>query len=152
MDIGGFINYPLAWFSDDATILKLSENGIGVYSTETLFSFRQSYENISSARNDKARLTSKYQATRMFYDEHWHFITNYSPKNEEETHMLKVIKKMFPKMMRKSKIKSQLKEASLATILSTMSEGKKIKCNSVPYILQCCKYPIRDFLCRRKHK
>ena len=38
MEIGGFVNYPLAWFSDDATMLKLSYNGIGVYTAKTLFS------------------------------------------------------------------------------------------------------------------
>jgi hypothetical protein len=28
MDMGGFINFPLAWFSDDATAIRLSKDGI----------------------------------------------------------------------------------------------------------------------------
>lgn len=45
--IGGFVNFPLAWGSDDATVLLMSQNGI-VSSEDYLFSFRWSGINISS--------------------------------------------------------------------------------------------------------
>lgn len=143
MDIGGFVNYPLAWFSDDATILKLCDNGIGVYSKETLFTFRHSNESISTATNSRKTLLDKYKATRMFYHEHLDFINKYVPANEEEKHLVRIIKNRFPKIIRRNKVKSQLRESSLMTILSTINEGRKIGCVSSLYLLAGCKYPIK---------
>lgn len=149
MAIGGFVNYPLAWFSDDATILKLADNGIGVYSTETLFTFRHSNESISTATNSRKTLIAKYVATRLFYDEHMDFIKNYVPKNEEEEHLMRAIKNRFPKIIRRNKVKSQLRESSFTTIISTLNEGRKIGCVSSLYLLMGCKYPIKRLF---KHK
>lgn len=146
MGIGGFVNYPLAWFSDDATILKLCDNGIGVYSKESLFTFRHSNESISTATNSRKTLIAKYKATKMFYDEHIDFINSYVPKNDEEKHLLHVIKKRFPKIIRRNKVNSQLRESSLLTILSTINEGRKIKCVSSLHILAGCKYPLKRLL------
>ena len=98
MEIGGFVNYPLAWFSDDATMLKLSYNGIGVYTAKTLFSFRYSNENISTKKNNKHSLRGKLKATRMFYDEHMEFIRSYVPKNPEEAHLIEAIKHNLPRL------------------------------------------------------
>ena len=44
---GGFVSFPLAWGSDDATILMMSKSGI-VHSQDYLVKFRWSYLNISS--------------------------------------------------------------------------------------------------------
>lgn len=49
-NIGGFINFPCAWGSDDITVSALSKNGVGITS-EVLFSFRMSGKNISSTNN-----------------------------------------------------------------------------------------------------
>lgn len=47
--IGGFVNFPLAWGSDDATWCKLAVTGNGVaYCGKILFSWRLSGENLSS--------------------------------------------------------------------------------------------------------
>ena len=43
---GGFISFPLAWFSDDATVLRESDKGV-VNTRDILFSFRYSCLNIS---------------------------------------------------------------------------------------------------------
>lgn len=61
---GGFKFFPLAWFSDDATALIASSNGVS-HSSEVLFHFRISGLNISSlnAKNDKL----KARATILFY-------------------------------------------------------------------------------------
>ena len=151
LEIGGFVNYPMAWFSDDATILKLSDNGIAIYGTESLFTFRYSNENISTALNSKKTLTEKLKATKMFYDDHMEFILNYKPKDNEEAHLLRAIKTRFPRLIKKNKIRSQLKTSSLSSILSTMGEGRQIDCNSLFFMLKCCKYPVkRLFKSKRK--
>lgn len=139
--IGGFVNYPLAWFSDDATVMKLADNGIAICN-KTLFTFRLANESISTAHNSRKSLVSKYRATKAFYDEHIEFIKNYIPKNDEEAYILAAIKRSFPKLIRRSKIKSQLKTSSFTTIVSTIDEGLKINCVNIFYILACCRYPI----------
>jgi hypothetical protein len=61
----GFVNFPLAWYSDDATILRLAHKGIG-FSNELLFSFRFSDSNISSLVNRDV-LKRKISATIEFH-------------------------------------------------------------------------------------
>lgn len=63
---GGFINFPTAWFSDDATVIRLSNNGTVTHS-EVLFSFRYSGINISSKPNNTEMLYKKVSATEAFY-------------------------------------------------------------------------------------
>ena len=145
MDIGGFVNYPLAWFSDDATVLKLSDNGIGVYTAKTLFSFRYSNENISTAKNNKHSLRGKLNATRMFYDEHMEFILNYVPKNPEEAHLIEAIKHNLPRLIKKDKVRNQLRGATLSAILASIKSGVEIECVSLFSMLTACKYPFKYF-------
>ena len=64
--IGGFVNFPIAWFSDDATVIKLSKNDI-IISNDILFSFRNSGINITSCKSDIQTLCKKISATESFY-------------------------------------------------------------------------------------
>lgn len=52
---GGFIDFPLAWYSDFATAIQQSENGL-VNSKDALFYFRMSGINLST---QKARMSSR---------------------------------------------------------------------------------------------
>lgn len=47
--IGGFVDYPMAWYSDDATVSLLSQSGIAVCA-ENLFFFRLSGDSISTKK------------------------------------------------------------------------------------------------------
>lgn len=51
LSMGGFVNFPLAWGSDEATILQMANNGI-VTTNDYLFKFRWSGINISSNNKD----------------------------------------------------------------------------------------------------
>ena len=66
--INGFVNYPLAWYSDDATAIYLADNGI-VFSSDILFSFRHSDINISNKRNTYEVLKQKIFAAEQFYSD-----------------------------------------------------------------------------------
>lgn len=59
---GGFVNFPKAWASDDATALMMSGNGV-VTSQEHLVRFRWSSINIS---NDRRCGLEKFQARLLF--------------------------------------------------------------------------------------
>lgn len=59
---GGFVDFPKAWASDDATALMMSENGVAT-SQEHLVRFRWSSINIS---NDRRCGLEKFQARLLF--------------------------------------------------------------------------------------
>lgn len=65
-EIGGFVEYPLAWSSDTATCNLMAKNGV-VNTDEILFGFRMSGINISSQTNDnKAVSRLKFKACCMY--------------------------------------------------------------------------------------
>ena len=65
--MGGFVDFPLAWCSDTATNDLMAQNGC-VTSEEILFSFRMSGANISSiSKEDKSVTLKKLKAAYLFY-------------------------------------------------------------------------------------
>ena len=62
VDKGGFVNFPKAWASDDATALMMSDRGV-VTSQEHLVRFRYSGVNISS---DRSQGLEKFKARLQF--------------------------------------------------------------------------------------
>lgn len=63
---GGFVDFPLAWGSDEATVLNLCRNGVAA-PKDILFSFRNSGSNISTA-TDARTIRLKHQAYLQLYD------------------------------------------------------------------------------------
>jgi glycosyltransferase involved in cell wall biosynthesis len=61
--IGGFVNFPKAWCSDDATWIMLANRGGIVASSKILCNWRDSYYNIS--RNN--RIIEKLEAVKLFH-------------------------------------------------------------------------------------
>ena len=82
---GGFVNFPKAWASDDATALMMSENGV-VTSQEHLVRFRWSDINISS---DKSCAVEKFEARLMFYQ----WLLAHPVKNDAEGEWYQYYKK-----------------------------------------------------------
>lgn len=66
VNIGGFVNFPTGWLSDDATVIRLAKNGV-VSHKEALFAFRTSGLNISSKINDSKLMYYKLVALECFY-------------------------------------------------------------------------------------
>ena len=60
--LGGFVRFPLAWYSDDATWFELAKNGVG-FTEKPLFLCRVSGINISGQANN---LALKLQAAEEF--------------------------------------------------------------------------------------
>ena len=63
---GGFIDFPLAWGADDATIIKSATEGC-CNTTTVLFSFRNSGINISSQMENASIAAYKVKATLDFH-------------------------------------------------------------------------------------
>ena len=75
-EIGGFIDFPLAWFSDRATVMKLSSHGVA-NTKDVLFSFRMSDVNITFGKNDEKKIYEKEHAT-LLYDKWFNqFMTSF---------------------------------------------------------------------------
>lgn len=75
--MGGFVNFPYAWFSDIATVIAMIKHG-QVNTSKTLFSFRLSGQNISSYKGHKKIEIEKLKATLAFdqwMSSHLHNIT-----------------------------------------------------------------------------
>lgn len=68
--VDGFEQFPLAWGSDDITVMKASAGGVGI-TTQTLFSFRLSNSNISSIVNPQvqAQKTMARMQNLRFFDQ-----------------------------------------------------------------------------------
>lgn len=65
-EIGGFVKYPLAWGSDDLTVMLLAKDGV-VFSTKILFSFRMSDINISTRKNNNHSFLGKLSAMKLMF-------------------------------------------------------------------------------------
>ena len=85
VNMGGFVNYPSAWYSDDATVMQLGRAGI-VSHNDILFSFRNSGINITSTWNTPALLFNKLQATEAFYAMFAELMSKLIPSTEQEKH------------------------------------------------------------------
>lgn len=65
VNIGGFVDYPVAWWSDVMSHIKLSANGMGI-TKDILFSFRHFEDNISSRKSKPSERKAKTKATLLF--------------------------------------------------------------------------------------
>lgn len=64
---GGFVDFPAAWYSDDAIVARLSVGGMAI-SDRTLFSMRFSGLNISTVRCGFEMMKKKTDATLLYFD------------------------------------------------------------------------------------
>ena len=79
--IGGFIDFPLAWFSDRATVMKLSAHGVA-NTKDVLFSFRMSDVNITFGKNDEKKAYTKEYATQLYDQWFKDFMEPFEEKEE----------------------------------------------------------------------
>ena len=81
---GGFIEFPLAWYSDDATVMAISEHG-AANTKDMLFNFRNSIISISSRILNSTDAYKKALATILF--QQWfqkNIVPRLSSKSQKE--------------------------------------------------------------------
>lgn len=141
---GGFAQYPLAWFADDATVLRMSDTGI-VTLNEVLFSFRWSGLSITSKPNQYSTLKEKINATNLFFLEGFNYISNYKEIDEYTKYLKKHLLQSFPRFMLENKIIGQLSSAKWIDVWRSMSFVSKLQFVNKRYLL---KWFIRFSCCR----
>ena len=63
----GYVDFPRAWFSDDATHMMMSRNGCCT-TADVTFSYRQSPFSISGKRENIGECLAKVKASYEFYE------------------------------------------------------------------------------------
>lgn len=81
---GGFVEFPKAWFSDDATHIMMSQNGC-CETDGVLFGFRRSGLSISGKRYVPEVCTAKVRSSIAFY----HWMNHYMLRHFEKTNIQK---------------------------------------------------------------
>ena len=140
---GGFINFPFAWFSDDATSIIMSPRGV-VNTFDILFYFRSSMINISNMVDNTqcARLKSLTAANFwIWYLQYWQSIKDAYPSTSYNDYMINFVKwsteeyiiKIFHPTSRKCNFLNFIK-------LTNKFESRKRKLNLI------CSYIIEKYL------
>lgn len=124
LDVGGFANYPLAWHSDDATVLRLSENAV-ISTDELLFSFRTSGSNISARPNSQTDLLNKLNATNQFYREVNRYLISCDSKDEYSTCLIESIRAKLPSFLQYDRINGQLFNAGFGDVFAGVKKALK---------------------------
>lgn len=86
---GGFVNFPLAWYSDDATWMMLAKDNGVAYCAEILFCWRNSGINIS-ARFDKT--AHKIEAAEQYKKWLFDFLNKVPTENASDRILLRICK------------------------------------------------------------
>ena len=113
--IGGFVNYPFAWFSDNATMIIMSKTGC-INTSENLFKYRDSALAISSSKSQKQSI-KKIEAAISYHKWFVSFIGKYAEsKSDYERYLFNYTVKCHYESMR-SHIYDLLSTCSLFDML-----------------------------------
>lgn len=118
--IGGFINYPKAWFSDEMTWYLLAK-GKGVYaSSKPLFYWRSSLQNISS-NTDDAILKAK--ASLLHLHNMQKLINDLIPSNDFDAYLLEEIKNNIRESIA-TQVRYDVEKSSIVNICQFIASRK----------------------------
>lgn len=120
--IGGFVSFPLAWYSDDATWFLLAKHGGVAWSSDILFYFRNSGLNISSSPRGVAE--KKLAAATQYSEWLEFFISELKPENSQQKQILNTIDILFMSIILNA-IPYMLKNERLNDLFSLYSFYRK---------------------------
>ena len=119
LSAGSFVSFPSAWHSDDATVIKMADNGLACDS-EILFYFRMSGSNISSKVNNKNSILQKTKALAEFYDWYKHNV-RLEPISQYTDVYETVVSRGINKLLY-TKMEGQFNITDLSVILRNISQ------------------------------
>ena len=88
---GGFIDFPLAWFSDTATVIREAEPGC-INTSMPLFKFRMSGINVSSRSSDSSQSFKKISALALYDTWLNNWLSSISIKSKRDNALIDFIK------------------------------------------------------------
>lgn len=115
--IGGFVDYPKAWYSDDMTWFYLALNKGVVCAEENLFFWRSSLTNISSLNDD---ILQKAEASALHFKLMQDVVQKLSAKNKIDQYLLGNLKKNLRKAIG-SQLVNDIAKANLYNMIRVIS-------------------------------
>lgn len=106
--IGGFFNYPKAWYADEMTVYQIAKGKGVVCSQETLFFWRSSEQNISSLCNDTLQ---KAEASVLHLENMEKFITELKPHSDKDRFLLTSLERNISKAIKRQLIYDMAKSS-----------------------------------------
>ncbi|MDR1544255.1 MAG: glycosyltransferase [Prevotellaceae bacterium] len=92
--LGGFVDYPKGWYSDEMTWYSLAKNKGAVCSLSVLFFFRSSGINISSRNDD---INEKAKASLLHYLKMGVLLNELCPKSKIDNYLLQSMRLQYRK-------------------------------------------------------
>ena len=134
LDQGGFFNLPLAWGSDDVTVINMAKHGL-VFSPHVLFSFRKSDINITSRTNDVVTMRRKLQSYKIF--EVWleEIVDLLGNNTDGKNDSYDYIKRNYKDTFMPTLVVDMLRSSSLLAIFKNLEYYFQLKC--VPCFKGC---------------
>ena len=86
-EIDGFVDFPVAWYTDDATLSLLSRNGVA-YSSKAMFHMRMSGQNISTVN---PHINPKLEAMKQYAEWLSYYLPSIITQNEEDCFMKEML-------------------------------------------------------------
>lgn len=124
---GGFFNLPLAWGSDDVTVINLTKSGLA-FSPDILYSFRKSGINITTKINDTRTLSLKLQSYKKF--ERWleELVNTLGSELDETNEYYDYIKQNYKKRFMVALTLDLLKSSTASAIINNARNYYQLKC------------------------
>jgi glycosyltransferase len=92
--IGGFVDYPLAWWSDVMTNIRLSDKGMAI-TKDILFTMRMSGISITTRKSSLGESRKKSEATMMCIDDIEKMIGQMSSLSKYDTRRMDILRNYF---------------------------------------------------------
>lgn len=149
--MGGFVNFPSAWISDDATVIRLARNGV-VSHHEVLFAFRMSGLNISSRTNNSKMLYDKLRAQECYFEWYEKELKEIRGIKNTDQEKISLILTELTRSVKLDYMAALVKASDKRTILSCWFILREIKTLSVfDCIIICLKVFQRILLNKLRH-
>lgn len=133
VSIGGFVNYPKAWASDDATVMLMARNGLA-FCPEVLFSFRNSSQQVTNTF-DYETVKGKLHAAKCYHEFIKEYLGNSVVENEYDRTYYHQIDNNLNNLL-ESGTRWTIDNASFITQIRLLREILSLECATPIFILK----------------
>lgn len=130
-DVGGFVDFPMAWCTDTATHLMMSQKGCA-NTKDVVFNYRKSDISISNSGRDKYIFGEKLRATILYSEWIEEYVLNFKERNQ-----LSQVQTAYDNCRRiiRNNIYGALFQCSNVVFFKLLRKSAQILDESIPYLL-----------------